>query len=172
MPSESARFTTAAESRFRINYPNSKPRAVKVVALDEYARSLVDEISKLAWSGAAFFNSASFNRTATPLRAESASVQAWLRDVAGRVKNLFDEIDSADLIVMVCRAGDDAQAARLIGEACAARNVTTIGLILQDPAMTDEQTSRTLRNMRPFASMLVIATGQEYVEAMLTALRA
>jgi hypothetical protein len=172
MPSESARVTTAAESRFRINYPNSKPRAVKVIALDEHSRPLVEEIAKLPWSGAAFFNSASFNRTAAPLRAESASVQAWLREVAGQIKNLFDEIDSADLVVMLCRAGSDAQAARLIGEACVARNVTTIGLILQDSATTDEETSRTLRTMRPFTSMLVIATGQEYVEAMLMALRA
>ena len=172
MPSESARVTTAAESRFRINYPNSKPRVVKVVALDEGSCALVDEIAKLPWSGAAFFNAASFHRSATPLRAESASVQAWLRDVAGQTKNLLGEIESADLIVMLCRAGSDAQAARLIGEACAARNVTTIGLILQDPLATEEKTSRTLRNMRPFASMLVIATGQEYVEAMLTALRA
>jgi hypothetical protein len=73
---------------------------------------------------------------------------------------------------MVCRAGSDAQAALLIGEACVARNVTTIGLVLQDPATTDEETSYTLRNMRPFASMLVLATGQDYVEAMLAALRA
>ena len=34
MLSESARMTTAEEARFRIDYPNSKPRAIKVVALD------------------------------------------------------------------------------------------------------------------------------------------
>jgi hypothetical protein len=172
MPSESARATTAAESGFRINYPNSKPRAVKVVALDDASRPLVDEVAKLPWSRAAFFTSLSFHGTAPAPRAESESVQAWLRDIAGHTKNLIEEIDSADLVVMVCKAGSDAQAGLLIGEACAVRNVTTIGLILQDEASTDEETSHTLKNMRPFASMLVIATGREYVEAMLTALRA
>lgn len=172
MPSESARVTTAAESSFRISYPNSRPRAVKVIALDEDSRPLVDEIAKLPWSRAAFFTSLSFNGTAAPLRAESESVQAWLRDIAGQTKSLIEEIDSADLVVMVCKAGSDAQAALLLGEACAVRKVTTIGLILQGPNTTDEETSHTLRNMRPFTSMLVIATGQEYVEAMLTALRA
>ena len=34
MLSESARMTTAAEARFRIDDPNSKPRADKVIALD------------------------------------------------------------------------------------------------------------------------------------------
>jgi hypothetical protein len=53
--SESARVTTAQEARFRIQTPNSKPRAVKVIALDGEAARLVDEISKQPWNGAAFF---------------------------------------------------------------------------------------------------------------------
>ena len=44
--SESARVTTAQEARFRIQYPNSKPRAVKVIALDAEAARLVHDISK------------------------------------------------------------------------------------------------------------------------------
>jgi len=144
---------------------------VKVVALDQGSRPLVDEIAKLPWTRAAFFTSLSFDGAPAP-RAESASVQAWLRDIAGQTTDLIEEIDSADLVVMVCRAGGDAQAALLIGEACAVHNKTTIGLVLQDQHTTDEETSKTLRNMRPFASMLVIANGQEYVESMLTALRA
>jgi hypothetical protein len=73
---------------------------------------------------------------------------------------------------MVSAAGGDAQAALLIGEACTVRKTTVIGLVLQSPSTTDEETSRTLKHMRPFATMLVIASGVEYVEAMLTALRA
>jgi hypothetical protein len=73
---------------------------------------------------------------------------------------------------MVSSAGADAQAALLIGEACAVRKVTTIGLVVQGPETSDDETSRTLRHMRPFASMLVIANGAEYVEGMLAALRA
>ena len=35
MDSESARMSSAAEARFRVDYPNSKPRVVKVVALEQ-----------------------------------------------------------------------------------------------------------------------------------------
>jgi hypothetical protein len=73
---------------------------------------------------------------------------------------------------MVANAGEDAQGASIIGEACAARHVTTIGLIVQSPETSDAELSRTLGHMRPFAKMLVIATGREYIEVMLTALRA
>lgn len=171
MPSESNRATTAAESIYRINYPNSKARSVKVVALDQGSQPLVDEIARLPWTRAAFFTSLSFDGAPAP-RAESASLQAWLRDIAGQTTDLVEEIKTADLVVMVCLAGSDAQAALLIGEACAVHSKTVIGLVLQDQHTTDEQTSATLKNMRPFSSMLVIANGQEYVESMLMALRA
>jgi hypothetical protein len=171
MASESSRVTTATEARFRINYPNSKRRAVKVVALDAESRQLVDELARMPWDGASFFTSVSFSGNAAPPKAsETGSVEAWLRDIAGQTKNLIEEIETADVVVMVSAA--DAQAALLIGEACAVRKTTVIGLVLQTPSTTDEETSRTLKNMRPFATMLVIASGVEYVEAMLTALRA
>ena len=38
--SESARATTAEEARFRINYPNSRPRKSRVIALDKTAEEL------------------------------------------------------------------------------------------------------------------------------------
>ena len=82
------------------------------------------------------------------------------------------EISEADFVVMVANAGEDAQGASIIGEACSARSITTIGLIVQSPGTTEDELSRTLGHMRPFAKMLVIATGQDYIEVMLTALRA
>ena len=51
MISESARMTTAEEARFRIDYPNSKPRAVKVVALDRAERAVVKRLAEGTGSG-------------------------------------------------------------------------------------------------------------------------
>ncbi|HEY7383019.1 MAG TPA: hypothetical protein VH743_05050 [Beijerinckiaceae bacterium] len=170
MVSESARMTTAHEARFRVNYPNSVPRTIKVVALDEESKPLIDEVSRLPWNRASFFTSMSFEG-ATP-RAEQSSIKAWLNDIAGHTRDLIAEIDEADFVVMVAGAGEDAQGASIIGEACLSRNVTTIGLIVQSAETRDEDLSRTLGHMRPFAKMLVIASGREYVEVMLTALRA
>ena len=58
MQSESARMSSAAEARYRIDAPNSKPRSVKVIALDtpservikEYGadKGLVQTLSRLA----------------------------------------------------------------------------------------------------------------------------
>jgi hypothetical protein len=70
MLSESARATTAAESRFRINDPNSLPRSVKVIAMDAPSERAVKELAKAHWNRASFLTASSF---ASAPREENAS---------------------------------------------------------------------------------------------------
>jgi hypothetical protein len=170
MPSESARMTTAAAARLRIDAPNSLPRAVKVIALDPPSEVVVERLARGAWQGAAFFTSIRFD--GAQRGGEGWSMKAWLRDLAGRTKDLVDEVAAADLVVMVASAGTSAGAAAVIGEACAVRKVMTTALIIGSDAKSDEELSKTLASLRPHASMLVIASNDDYIEAMLAALRA
>jgi hypothetical protein len=85
MVSESARMSTAAEARFRIDKPNSRPRAVKVIALDSRAEPVMASLAQHDWNDAAFFRADEL--TATPGR-------------------LAEEIDRADLVVMLATAGE------------------------------------------------------------------
>jgi hypothetical protein len=170
MDSESARMSSAAEARFRIDYPNSKPRVVKVVALDEASERVVKRVAQHGWQRATFFTSIKFE--GAPRGGESWSMQAWLSDLAGRTKALVEEVAAADLVVMVSSAGTSAQAAAVIGEACAVRKVMTMALIIGSEQRSNEELSKTLATLRPYASMLVIASGDEYIEEMLAALRA
>ena len=211
MDSESARMSSAAEARYRIDYPNSKPRVVKVVALDAASERVVKRVAERQWQRATFFTSIKFDgaptgadepgsgressarlrassdargvRTMelprwplTPLASaaggEGSKMQAWLSDLAGRTKALVDEVASADLVVMVSSAGTSAQAAAVIGEACAVRKVMTMALIIGSEERSNDELSKTLATLRPYASMLVIASGDEYIEEMLSALRA
>src|SRR5262249_58392265 len=57
--SESARATSAAESRYRIDAPNSQPRTVKVIALDAAAERVAKRIAQGPWRRATFFTSLS-----------------------------------------------------------------------------------------------------------------
>jgi hypothetical protein len=170
MLSESARMTTAQEARFRINYPNSKPRAVKVVALDPPSEAVIKRLAQGKWQSASFFTSLKFD--GAPRGGEGWSMKAWLSDLAGRTKDLIDEVASADLVVMVASAGTRPEAAAVIAEACAARKVMTTALIIDSTHKSDEDLSKTLASLRPHASMLVIASDDDYIEQMLVALRA
>jgi hypothetical protein len=169
MDSESARMSSAAEARFRIDYPNSKPRAVKVIALDEASERVIKRVAERTWQRATFFTSLKFD---SPRGGEGWSMEAWLSDLAGRTKALVEEVATADLVVMVSSAGTCAQAAAVIGEACSVRKVMTMALIIGSEQRSDEELSKTLATLRPHASMLVIANGEEYIEEMLAALRA
>jgi hypothetical protein len=169
MLSESARMSSAAEARFRIDAPNSKPRHVKVIALDATSEAVVKHLAERRWNNASFFTASAF-ASAPPGR--GFSIQGWLSDLAGRTKDLIDEVNSADLVVMVATAGENAQAATLIGDACSAKRVNTTGLILGGVHATDQMLSKTLSHLRPWSLMLVIATREDYIEDMLTALRA
>jgi hypothetical protein len=169
MQSESARVTTAARSRFRISDPNAKPRIVKVIALDEASEHVVERLARSVWNQASFLSASAFNALC---RENNFTMKGWLSDLAGRTKDLIDEIKTADLVVMIAGAGENAQAASIIGEACSLRRITTTALIMGSASVSDDALSRTLAQLRPWALMLVIANNDDYVDDMLTALRA
>jgi hypothetical protein len=170
MPSESARMTTAAEARFRIDAPNSTPRVVKVIALDAASEAAVKRLAQLSWSHAGFLTASAF--AAMPDTAAPFSMRGWLSDLAGRTRNLVDEIGTADHVVVVATPGGNAPAAQIVGEACGLKQVAITALIIADTSTSEEALSRTLVQLRPHALMLVIASAEEYVADMLAALRA
>jgi hypothetical protein len=168
MESESARMSSATEARYRINAPNSLPRAVKVIALDQPSEAVVKRLAQARWNGATFFTATAFG--GAPRKGESFS--GWLSDLAGRTKSLVDEVNSADLVVMIATAGENVPAASIIGEACSLKRVMTTALITGAAGQSDEILSKTLAQLRPWALMLVIASADEYIDDMLVALRA
>jgi hypothetical protein len=174
MQSESARMSSAAEAKFRIDRPNSQPRAVKVIALDTQSERIVKELAQAPWQRASFLTASSFSgapRRGEPF-SEPFSLGGWLNDLAGRTKDLVDEVNTADLVVMVATAGENVAAAAIIGEACSVKHVMTTALILGGAASSDETISKMLAQLRPHVMMLVISSADEYIKDMLTALRA
>jgi hypothetical protein len=170
MESESARMASAAQAKFRIDQPNSRARAVKVIALDRPSERVVKELAQSQWQGASFLTATAFS--GAPKQGERFCVNGWLNDLAGRTKDLIDEVNSADLVVMVATAGENAAAAAIISEACSHNHVMTTALILGSATSSDETLSKMLAQLRPYAMMLVIASADEYIKDMLTALRA
>jgi hypothetical protein len=151
-------MSSRAEARFRIQDPNSRPRAIKVIALDKASEDAMRRLAERSWMNATFLSAAGFPGAA--------------RDFSGQAKDLTNEVDAAALIVMVASPGGEAHAASVIGEACSARRVMTTGLLIGANAASDDAVSRTLSQLRPWSLMLVIAEPDDYIDEMLTALRA
>ena len=149
MSSKSARMTTAEAAKFRIDAPNSRPRAIKVIALDAPSERVVKALAQSHWNDATFFTASAF--AGRPRQAEGRLAH----DLAGRTKNLIDEIDTADLILMVATAGENAEAAAIIGEACDVKHVMTTAVILGSASKPEQTLSKALAQLRPHVMMLV-----------------
>jgi hypothetical protein len=162
--SECARAATAEEARFRVDYPNSAPRRIKIIALDRPAERLVRRLAQESWNSATFMTTAAAGT--------SHSVRDWLSNLAGEAKNLLDQISSADLVVTVSTAGESADDAAVIADACDVHRVMMTSLVIDRASATEPVLLETMMPLRAHAAMLVVATGEDYVEAMLTALRA
>ena len=172
MLSESARMTTAHEASYRVQYPNSKPRAVKVIALDGKSAKIIYEIARETWRGASFFTSVSFSAGGSPGDAEGTTLHAWLGDLAGRTMELVGEVAASDFVVVITTAGADARSVAVIADACAAHGKSLLSLVVPSKDTTDDDVAKSLTWLRPYSQMLVVANDADYVAAMLTALRA
>jgi hypothetical protein len=164
MLSECARATSAEEARFRVDAPNSLARRIKIVALDPAAEDVIRRLAQKRWNAATFMTTAGQQR--------SRAIGDWLRDLAGERLNLLDQMSAADLVVTVSTAGESAEDAAVIAEACGVHGVMLTALLIDPESAPEASLLGTMMPLRAHAAMLVVAKGEEYVEAMLSALRA
>lgn len=153
-------MSSAAEARFRVQAPNSMPRAIKVIALDAAGDGVVRRLAEAGWKHATFFT------------AGDAVSHRGLCDLTGHVKNLTDEVNTADLVVLVAGPGGHAHATPVIGQACSLRRVMTTGFIVGVSSASESDLSKTLAQLRPWSLMVVIAKSDDYIGDMMMALRA
>jgi len=169
MISESARASSAAEARFRLDAPNSHPRVTRIIALDPAAERAIGSIAGEDWTGARFLTLVATTPAGDGL--EGVPIDVTLRDRSGREGMLAETLAAADAVVMIAGSGAGAKAAAVIGGACAARGIMATGLVVAS-SDGDDDAERALHSLRPHASMLVVASGVEYIPEMLSALRA
>jgi hypothetical protein len=161
MQSESTRVTTAREAAFRQRYAHSRGRVASLIALDPASEAVVRRaVAALP------------ERRRAVALPPTATGDDWIADLQARAQALLDDAARADLVVMLASAGADCQAGALFGEACRLRGVPVTAIILAGEGASDAALARTLAPLRPIATMVVVASGPDYVEDMLLALRA
>lgn len=155
-----AHAATARELRFRVPYPNALPRASSVIALDAGAGRVIEGIREAPWAGAHFLRLA-------PRQPEVSPNEVMLADPSGALLRASEEIAGRDLVVMVATSSEAARPAETIGRLARGRGVMTAGVVV-----AGDRADEVVRVMRPTAAVLVLASDEDYLPAMLTALRA
>jgi hypothetical protein len=162
----SAFAATASELRFRIQGPEPRPRAVRVIALDPDA---ADKVAFAAahgeWRQTQFF----VYEPGTPItRSPDGTLDLLLRSPNGGSVQFSQTLADADFVFMVATADGGADAAEAIGEVCWYRQITTGAVAVGDPSTT----RRAVDALRPHARVMLITDHDDDVAAILLALRA
>jgi hypothetical protein len=168
MLSSCARAATAAEARFRVQYPNSLARNVRIFALDARAAEAMYAITEDPWNGAHFLTLAATGPV-DPKTAKASDLPLSHPDGTGA--RLEDELAGADSVVLLATQATVEGAAEVIARACFERNIMCAGLALAG-GRGKAALEPVVNAMRRFTRVLVVAEDQDYIPAMLTALRA
>lgn len=178
--SSCARAATASEARFRINGPEPTPRATRVIALDPGAAELVASAADdRPWHGAHFLTFESslpagdgHELTVEAVVRGDTTADAILRSPDGVETRLSDELEGADVAVMVATGDGNPEAAVMIGAACARRGIMTAGLVVPNGDGEARRVDRTVSMLRPYAMVLLVSKDKGDLPEVLTALRA
>jgi hypothetical protein len=162
-----ARAATAAEARFRIQYPNSTIRTSRIFALDAAAAEAMYAVTEDPWNNAHFLTLSAKGEVGP----DAEATDLPLSHPDGTRTNLIDEIEGADVVVLLATDGSSEGAAEVIARACFERRIMCAGLALSK-GQSQEALDRVVNSMRRFARVLVVAQDDDYIPAMLSALRA
>lgn len=141
----SARATSAAELRYRMQSPNSSPPRIVVVPLGERSAALV-----------------------RPVCAGLSAVTCWRVPALMADEALFDH---AHAMVIVAAGNELAFDASWLAERARARRMMVTGLVVES-ADTAAGIMTTVAMLRSHCSMLVVSADTHYVQGMLEALGA
>jgi hypothetical protein len=167
MLSSCARAATAEEARYRVKYPNSLPRTSRIFALDQRAAEAMYGVTEDPWDNAHFLTVLA-NCTITP---DTSTDAIQISHPDGAAADLDAELTGADVVVLLATDGSSEGVAEVIARACFERKIMCAGIALRRGASTDRM-DKVVNSMRKFTRVLVVAHDDDYIPAMLTALRA
>ena len=154
----------AADTRHRVQYPNSRPRAIKLIGLGAGGGRMADEIAERGLRHVQAIGAGA----ARNAEASSAEMLQTLADENGEIGRA---IRAADMVFVVAREGDHVALARAVGQMAHERGVLVTGILIQgsDSGVLPDVTLNALRGA---CDMLVIVSDADYVAEMLGALGA
>jgi cell division GTPase FtsZ len=142
----------------RIQEPNSKPRSIAVVGLGQGGAAIARTLS-----------AQDLPMAQVHVLAKSAPGTDALAAVQAAGGDLQRDLQSADMIFIVARPGDDVGLAPVVSSIAHGRKhpVTALYIVPAEAVSGDDPTLRTLRES---VEMLVVVSDESYVPAMIAAL--
>ncbi|HET6264144.1 MAG TPA: hypothetical protein VFD95_04760 [Usitatibacter sp.] len=142
----------------RIQQPNSKPRSIAVVGVGQGGADIARGLS-----------TQELPLVGVHVLAKSLAGGDALAAIQAAGGDLQRDLQSADMIFIVARPGDDVSLAPVVSSIAHSRkhSVTALYVVPAEAVSRDDETLRTLRSA---VEMLVVVSDESYVPAMIAAL--
>jgi len=145
----------------RIQAPNAKPRSIALVGLGAGGAAVAEQVRDAELEGV------QLRIFPTPRPPEPDA----LASIKSNGDDLYRALHEADIIFVVARPGDDVRLVPVVARLAHARNAQVSALYLVPPGHDAEtHDDATLRTLRTDVHMLVVASDDSYVAAMIAAL--
>jgi len=153
----------AADTRYRIPYPNSKPRAIKVIGLGEGGSRIAQIVAE---GGMRHVQAIAAGAT------RGGTSEAMVQAIADENSEIGRAIRGADMVFVVARDGDNVALATAVGQMAHEKGVLVTGILIHEDSAAGPVPDGTLHALRSASDMLVMVSDTEYVQEMLSALGA
>lgn len=163
--SECVRATSAYESRFRVQEPNSSKRRVGIVALGRSSGQAIEEIARRAGPWVKCFVALEPELSAGKPAIES---EPRLAHFDGGAITPEDLVGTVEAVILVASAHDvDTGAARAIVNAGRPTRRSMMAVVLSEQGHGVELRDN-FNQLRPHMQMLVVTSESSYLETLLT----
>lgn len=153
----------AADTRYRIPYPNSKPRAIKLIGLGEGGSRIAQMVAE---------GDMRHVQSIAAGGARAGSSDTMLQAMADEGSEIGRAIRGADMVFVVARDGDNVALAPAIGQMAHEKGVLVTGILIHEENTGAPVPDGTLHALRSASDMLVMVSDTGYVQEMLSALGA
>lgn len=159
----------AADTRYRINSPNSRPRALALVGLGDGGTKIARRVGDQGFVDVQILTAENPLRSGDAGTGEAGGLTGVARAIAAEGRRLGQALEEADMIFMVATPSDDLGVAAEIGQLGRRRNILITGILVA-PAATTARVDDALKLLRAATDMLVIVSDAGYLKEMLTEL--
>ena len=157
----------AVSTHFRVQYPNSRPRRIKIIGLGDGGGRIAQLIGQRGLVDVEIINTGEYQKD---------HAEAVAKRITDNTKGLYCQLQEADIIFIVAVSSDQVEFARVVSRIARELGKLVTGVLIEKNAENNSaqalEAATTLDNLRACVDMLVIGSDESYLDEMLNELGA
>ena len=152
-----------ASTQYRVQYPNSRPRGIKIIGLGDGGARIAQTIAQQGLAEVEIMANGDYAKD------HAATV---VKGITEEARDLHRQLQAADIIFVVAVSGDKVDFARVVSRVARELGKLVTGVLIEKRGPQSAPEMATLDTLRACVDMLVIGSDESYLAEMLSELGA